>query len=64
MLDLLRDACGGSQRFLWGSDWPHTQFEDLTGYDQQFSIMEQVITDGEERKKVLVDNPTALFKLA
>lgn len=64
MLDLLRDACGGSQRFLWGSDWPHTQFEDQTGYDHQFSIMEQVITDGEERKKVLVDNPTALFKLA
>lgn len=64
MLELLRKACGGSERFLWGSDWPHTQFEDQTNYVAQFSLINSLLSDPAERKKILVDNPSKLFKFA
>ncbi|GGM17140.1 amidohydrolase family protein [Pseudomonas asuensis] len=62
MVDLLRKAYGHSDHFLWGSDWPHTRFEKQTNYDAQFSIMNSLLPDAMERRKVLVDNPARLFK--
>ena len=60
----LREACGGVGRFLWGSDWPNTQFESQTRYDQQFALLEALLPDPEERRRVLVDNPATLFGFA
>ncbi|MFK4135870.1 amidohydrolase family protein [Pseudomonas luteola] len=62
MVDILRNAYGHSDQLLWGSDWPHTRFEDQTDYDAQFSIMTSLLPDALERRKVLVDNPARLFK--
>ncbi|WP_115719621.1 amidohydrolase family protein [Gallaecimonas mangrovi] len=61
---LLRSAMGGSGRFLWGSDWPHTQFEDQTSYQEQYQAMDALLSNTAEKKQVLVDNPKALFQLA
>nr|WP_288257028.1 amidohydrolase family protein [uncultured Pseudomonas sp.] len=60
----LREACGGVGRFLWGSDWPNTQFESQTRYDQQFALLEALLPNPEERRRVLVDNPATLFGFA
>ncbi|MGP0174953.1 amidohydrolase family protein [Pseudomonas sp. NCHU5208] len=60
----LREACGGVHRFLWGSDWPNTQFESQTRYDEQFALLEALLPNPEERRRVLVDNPATLFGFA
>lgn len=63
-IERLRDAYGHSERLLWGSDWPHTRFEDQTDYDAQFSMMQTLLPDRAERQRILVDNPSSLFKIA
>jgi len=62
-IERLRDAYGHSERLLWGSDWPHTRFEDQTDYAAQFSLMQTLLPDAAERQQVLVDNPTKLFNI-
>lgn len=62
-IDRLRDAYGHSERMLWGSDWPHTRFEDQADYGNQFSMMQTLLPDADERRQVLVDNPARLFKI-
>ncbi|MCW2291115.1 putative TIM-barrel fold metal-dependent hydrolase [Pseudomonas sp. BIGb0408] len=57
----VRGAAGGIERFLWGSDWPNTQFEDRTDYAEQFTLIEALLPDAAERNRVLVDNPARLF---
>ncbi|MBD0705434.1 MULTISPECIES: amidohydrolase family protein [unclassified Pseudomonas] len=64
VLAQLRQACGGIDRFVWGSDWPHTQFESRTGYDAQLAFVHALFPDPVERRQVLVDNPTTLFGFA
>ena len=61
ILAQVREASGGMSRFVWGSDWPNTQFEDQTDYDQQISFIEALIPDSDERASVLRDNPTRLL---
>ncbi len=61
-LHALRDAYGHSDRFVWGSDWPHTQFEQKTGYDAQVALMQALLPDIAERQKILVNNPVRLFQ--
>ncbi|WP_339487372.1 amidohydrolase family protein [Pseudomonas sp. EL_65y_Pfl2_R95] len=64
MLEVLRAASGGVDRMLWGSDWPHTQFEDKTGYAEQFKRIQALLPDPHDWRKVLRDNPARLFKFA
>lgn len=61
VLAQLRQACGGVGRFLWGSDWPHTQFEERTDHAAQFAFLERLLPDPAERARVLVENPAELF---
>ena len=49
-------------RILWGTDWPHPVFKGQMPNDG--ALMEQLATwapDAELRKKILVDNPSALY---
>ncbi|MGQ7244066.1 amidohydrolase family protein [Salinicola sp. V024] len=62
-IERLRDAYGHSERLLWGSDWPHTRFEDQTDYDAQFALMQTLLPNADERRQVLVENPARLFKI-
>ena len=60
-LQALVDACGGHDQFLWGSDWPHTQFEEQVNYVSQFSVIEALLPTPAHRAQVLVNNPSKLF---
>ncbi|MFJ4433529.1 amidohydrolase family protein [Pseudomonas sp. NPDC089395] len=61
LLAQVREAVGGLERFLWGSDWPHTQFEQQTRYAEQYAFFEALLPDPGERAQVLRDNPAKLF---
>jgi predicted TIM-barrel fold metal-dependent hydrolase len=57
---LLR-ASFGLDHLLWGSDWPHTQFEQSESYAKNRRFLDELITDLEERTKVLIA-PRSLFR--
>ena len=57
---LLR-AAFGLDHLLWGSDWPHTQFEKTETYAKNRSFLDELITDPDERAKVLIA-PRSLFR--
>lgn len=57
----LRSACGGVERFVWGSDWPHTNHENETDYVSEKARLERLIPDLQERQQVLVAGPAKLF---
>jgi predicted TIM-barrel fold metal-dependent hydrolase len=58
---LLRDAFGVA-RLMWGSDWPHTQFEHSESYASNRAFLDELIPDASERASVL-DAPRALFRV-
>lgn len=60
-IPLLRTAFG-MDRLLWGSDWPHTQFEKRIDYGQTCHALATWLPDPEERRIVLVDTPGSLFR--
>lgn len=57
---LLRSAYG-LDRLLWGSDWPHTQFEVSQSYERNRRFLDTLITDPAERAQVLA-SPRSLFR--
>lgn len=57
---LLRDAYG-LDRLLWGSDWPHTQFEPTQSYAKNREFLDTLIVDKSERAQVLA-SPRQLFR--
>ncbi|GGA99247.1 hydrolase [Brucella endophytica] len=58
----LQAACGGVERFVWGSDWPFTQHEAETSYADQVAHLAALIPNPAERGHVLADNPARLFR--
>lgn len=60
-MPLLHDAFG-LDRLVWGSDWPHTQFENVESYDAVYALMLKLLPTGRERRAVLVDTPAQLFR--
>ena len=60
---LARDAFG-AERLLWGSDWPHTQFERTARYAAVRAEFDQWIRSPTERAAILQTTPAALFRLA
>ncbi len=61
LLAQVREAAGGLDRFLWGSDWPNTQYEQQTCYADQYAFFEALLPDVSERAQVLCANPAKLF---
>jgi predicted TIM-barrel fold metal-dependent hydrolase len=57
---LLRDAYG-LDRLLWGSDWPHTQFEVNQTYAKNRRFLDELVTDPDDRARILA-SPNALFR--
>ncbi len=58
---LLRDAFGLT-RLIWGSDWPHTNFEDSQSYAANRAALEEIVPSAAERAVILIDNPWSLFR--
>lgn len=59
-LPLLR-AHLGTDRLMWGSDWPHTLFETATTHARQRALLNEWLPDDGERQRALWDTPAALF---
>jgi predicted TIM-barrel fold metal-dependent hydrolase len=59
---MLRDALG-VDRLVWGSDWPHTQFEKTQTFASNRAFLDKMVTDAGERQHILVTNPGLLFHL-
>ena len=57
----LKDALG-LDRLVWGSDWPHTQFESQISYDKTWAFTSVLLPNAADRKQVLVDSPAQLFR--
>jgi predicted TIM-barrel fold metal-dependent hydrolase len=52
----------GLSRMLWGSDWPHTRFEDTQTYAQARKQLDEWLPDLRDRSIVLWETPQALFR--
>jgi predicted TIM-barrel fold metal-dependent hydrolase len=48
-------------RLIWGSDYPHLSFTDKVGSVQLFNLLADWAPDEATRRRILVDNPAALF---
>ncbi len=57
----LKDSLG-LDRLVWGSDWPHTQYESRITYDKTWAFVDVLLPDAADRKQVLVDTPAKLFR--
>lgn len=57
----LRNAFG-MERLMWGSDWPHTQFEKSVDFCHALKMLATWLPNPDERQMVLVDTPTSLFR--
>lgn len=60
-MPLLRSSFG-PQRLVWGSDWPHTQFEKTMSYATTRAQLDTWMPDPRERAIVLGDTPVELFR--
>ena len=55
MLPRLLDSFG-PQRLLWGSDWPHTNFEEFIDYDTTWNTFVEMVPDENIRQLILGDS--------
>ncbi|WPB55312.1 amidohydrolase family protein [Xylophilus sp. GOD-11R] len=53
----------GPERLLWGSDWPHTQHGDFTDFARARAMLDDWVSDADQRRRILVDTPAELFGL-
>lgn len=60
MSAMLREAFGPG-RLLWGSDWPHTQYEAVATYADEYAALKERIPDPADRFQVLVETPAKLY---
>jgi 2-pyrone-4,6-dicarboxylate lactonase len=49
-------------RIIWGSDYPHLSFADRVGSIGLYNLLGRWAPEESVRRKILVDNPQALFK--
>lgn len=59
-MPLLRSAFG-LQHLVWGSDWPHTQFEKTTNYQAAYDLLLRLLPDDRDRNIVLWNSASRLF---
>jgi predicted TIM-barrel fold metal-dependent hydrolase len=60
----LLKASHGLDRLVWGSDWPHTLFENSASYATERQLLDAWLPDLRERDVVLRNTPGALFRFA
>lgn len=51
----------GASHLLWGSDWPHTRYEEAESYESQMKNFLTLANSIELRQKILSSNPIALY---
>ena len=58
---MLRDAFG-LEHLVWGSDWPHTQFEKDVTYAEALQFLNVLVPSESERAQILGANAAKLFR--
>lgn len=61
LMPALIDAFG-AKRLLWGSDWPHTQFEKLISYEKVWDAFLKLVPEEKLRNIILDDSFADLIK--
>lgn len=51
----------GPDRLMWGSDWPHTQFEKVGSYRAARESLDHWVPDRQSRQTILRQTPARLF---
>ncbi|MFJ3055221.1 amidohydrolase family protein [Herbaspirillum sp. NPDC087042] len=54
----------GTDRLLWGSDWPHTQHESMTDYAHSWQQFTALVTDPQDRSAITGATAAQLFGFA
>ncbi|PRX33065.1 putative TIM-barrel fold metal-dependent hydrolase [Paraburkholderia sp. BL18I3N2] len=54
-------AAFGVHRLMWGSDWPHTQFEADKDFTHSLELLRVLLPVEEERRVVLADTPAKFY---
>ena len=54
----------GVDRLVWGTDWPHTQFEDVQNARLALDQLHAFVTEPADLRAVLVDTPASLFQFS
>lgn len=52
----------GAERLVWGSDWPHTQFERTETFGRALAFARRWIPDDAMRHAIFVETPARLFR--
>jgi predicted TIM-barrel fold metal-dependent hydrolase len=52
----------GTDRLVWGSDWPNTQHQQVADFASAQRALAQWIPDAAARQRILVDTPAQLFR--
>ncbi|MEX3815174.1 amidohydrolase [Paraburkholderia sp. BR13439] len=55
-------AAFGVHHLMWGSDWPHTQFEAEEDFAHALELLRALLPVEEERRVVLADTPARLYR--
>jgi predicted TIM-barrel fold metal-dependent hydrolase len=50
------------ERLVWGSDWPHTQHQQLVDYDATRRALDQWVPDATQRELILTRSARALYR--
>ncbi|WP_345816747.1 amidohydrolase family protein (plasmid) [Paraburkholderia sp. PREW-6R] len=57
---LLKEAFG-VQRLMWGSDWPHTQYETAEQFTRSLELLRALLPDENERSIVFAQTPASFY---
>lgn len=52
----------GAENILWGSDWPHTRFEQVIDYASMFASFTEYVPDADSRRIILEEAPKGLMQ--
>lgn len=52
----------GRNKFIFGSDWPHTNYENIANYDKIMNDFHIIVDKNNLRQQILSDNPLILFQ--
>ena len=56
-------AAFGPERLVWGSDWPHTQHQQLTDYSASLAALADWVPDAAQRARILGATAAELFHI-
>ena len=56
-------AAFGPERLIWGSDWPHTQHQDMADYGRSLAALADWVPDAAQRAHILGATAAELFHI-